>query len=205
MSTESSKILKRQWHIVRYLLNGTFVSTSNIRDYLATVGIEAELRMIQRDLQTLERIFPLECRRDSMPHSWRWQRPRGEAVGGLSLTQALTLRLVEEQLQDVMPPGLMQELQPFFLKARLVTSADASDATIADLSGRRRSNGSRGGHGVLGPASPTEIIISGIRSVLGSILDAASRRLPDSASRSVLTEMAKTLQQAGLDELAEDF
>lgn len=205
MNSEASGSLKRQWHIVRFLLDGHYVSTANIREHLLTLGMEAEMRTIQRDLQALAQIFPLECRRDCMPHSWRWQRPQGAAAGGLSLTQALTLRLVEEQLQDVMPPGLMQELQPFFLKARLATSADAGDAVMAAVPRQGVMGRPRGGHGVMGPASPTEVIMSGIRSVFGALLEAASSKMPDSTSRSVLTEMAKTLRQVGLDELVEEF
>ena len=203
MNSEASGSLKRQWHIVRFLLDGHYVSTANIREHLLTLGMEAEMRTIQRDLQALAQIFPLECRRDCMPHSWRWQRPQGAAAGGLSLTQALTLRLVEEQLQDVMPPGLMQELQPFFLKARLATSGSAADAVMAEAP--RSGVKPRGGQGITGPASPAEVILSGIRSVLGAVLEAASRKVPDSTSRSVLTEMAKTLRQVGLDELVEEF
>lgn len=121
MSVESSQIIKRQWHIIRYLLDGQYVATSNIKDHLAELDIHVELRMIQRDLLTLEKIFPLECRRDSMPHSWRWKRLPETSVKGLNLSQALTLRLVEEQLQDVMPARLIQELQPLFEKAKMVT------------------------------------------------------------------------------------
>lgn len=203
MNSAASGSLKRQWHIVRFLLDGHYVSTANIREHLLTLGMEAEMRTIQRDLQALAQIFPLECRRDCMPHSWRWQRPQGAVAGGLSLTQALTLRLVEEQLQDVMPPGLMRELQPFFLKARLATSGAADDAVMAEAS--RSGVKPRGGQGITGPASPAEVILSGIRSVLGAVLEAASRKVPDSTSRSVLTEMAKTLRQVGLDELVEEF
>lgn len=130
MSTESSKSLKRQWHIIWYLLNGVYVSTTNIRDYLATLGIETELRTIQRDLVLLENIFPLECRRESMPHSWRWKKPVDTEVGGLSLSQALTIRLVEEQLHNVMSPKMLQELQPLFMKARLVTGMDGREGAM---------------------------------------------------------------------------
>lgn len=121
MSQESSKVITRQWHIVRYLLNGQYVSTTEIKIHLETLGISTELRTIQRDLIMLQGVFPLECRRDSVPHSWRWQRLADTAVKGLGLSQALTLRLVEEQLQDVMPARLLQELQPLFEKARVVT------------------------------------------------------------------------------------
>ena len=121
MSRESSKVITRQWHIVRYLLNGQYVSTTEIKMHLEALEIEAELRTIQRDLIMLQGVFPLECRRDSIPHSWRWQRLLDSPIKGLDLSQALTLCLVEAQLQEILPARLLQELQPLFEKARLIT------------------------------------------------------------------------------------
>ncbi len=131
MSTESAKVMKRQWHIVRCLLNGNYVATSDIKAHLALLGIDAELRTIQRDLRVLEDIFPIECRDDCMPHSWRWQRLPDTPVQGLSPTQALTLRLVEQQLHDVIPPQLMASLQPLFEKAKIVTGGITFDQAVS--------------------------------------------------------------------------
>lgn len=50
----------------------------DVETYLKTKGIEATQRTIQRDLNLLETLFPLECRRDCMPYSWRWKK--GETV-----------------------------------------------------------------------------------------------------------------------------
>lgn len=141
MSQESSKVINRQWHIVRYLLNGQYVSTTEIKIYLESLGIETELRTIQRDLLMLQGVFPLECRRDSVPHSWRWQRLPDSPIKGLDLSQALTLRLVEEQLQDVMPARLLQELQPLFEKARVVISMLPATAAREDEQERKVQRG----------------------------------------------------------------
>ena len=141
MSQESSKVIARQWHIVRYLLNGQYVSTTEIKIHLELLGIETELRTIQRDLLMLQGVFPLECRRDSVPHSWRWQRVPDTALKGLDLSQALTLRLVEEQLQDVMPARLLQELQPLFEKARVVISMLPATAAREDEQERKIQRG----------------------------------------------------------------
>ena len=59
MSTESSKAILRQWHIIWYLVGGHYVSTSNIREHLQTLGVEVELRTIQRDLNMLEKVLPI--------------------------------------------------------------------------------------------------------------------------------------------------
>lgn len=69
MSQSSSKIIIRQWKIIQFLLNQGYVTTTEIEEYLYQQGIETAQRTIQRDLNLLEKIFPLECRRDCMPHN----------------------------------------------------------------------------------------------------------------------------------------
>ena len=121
MSQESSKVITRQWRIIQFLLDSKYVSTAEIEKYLKDNGIETTQRTIQRDLNLLETLFPLECRRDCMPFNWRWQKVE-QSVKGLSLSQALILRLVDEQLNDVLPEHTQKELLPLFQKARLITS-----------------------------------------------------------------------------------
>jgi len=121
MSQESSKVLTRQWKIIQFLLNSSFVSTADIEEHLYRQGIETAQRTVQRDLNLLEKIFPLECRRDCMPYSWRWKKIQSN-VKGLSLTQALILHLVNEELRDILPAQTMDELSPLFEKAKLMTS-----------------------------------------------------------------------------------
>ena len=59
MSQESSKVITRQWQIIQFLLEGKYVSTSDVEIYLRTKGIEATQRTIQRDLNLLETLFLL--------------------------------------------------------------------------------------------------------------------------------------------------
>jgi len=121
MSQESSKVLTRQWNIIQFLLISPSVSTSDIEEHLYQQGIETTQRTIQRDLNLLEKLFPIECRRDCMPYSWRWKKIQS-TVKGLSLTQALILRLVNEELQQILPAHTLEELAPLFEKAQLITS-----------------------------------------------------------------------------------
>ena len=205
MSRESTAIFQRQWHILMYLSEGACVSTANIRDYLARQGIEAEMRTIQRDLRMLEQVVSLECRRDCMPHGWRWRQ--GQRVEGLSLTQALTLRLVEEQLHEVLSPALLEELRPLFSKARLVTGQESEEAVrsgLADLYKGPRDycrKPSRKTGAV--PASSGSRLARGLQSLLDSLLpkgDAeADARLRASAA---LRELMAVLRDNGLEEPA---
>ena len=133
MSTESARSLKRQWHIVRFLLEGVYVSTKNIQDHLNGLGIDAELRTVQRDLVVLEKIFPLERNDSSTPHGWRWRRVPGAAVTGMNMSQALILCLAEEHLLDVLSPPTLTELRPLFVKARLLAGTGRDEVLDAAM------------------------------------------------------------------------
>ena len=121
MSQSSSKIIIRQWKIIQFLLNQGYVTTTEIEEYLYQQGIETAQRTIQRDLNLLEKIFPLECRRDCMPHNWRWKKTE-TTVKGLSLSQAVILHLVNKELRDVLPQHILTEPNPLFEKAKLITA-----------------------------------------------------------------------------------
>ena len=121
MSQSSSKIIIPQWKIIQFLLNQGYVTTTEIEEYLYQQGIETAQRTIQRDLNLLEKIFPLECRRDCMPHNWRWKKTE-TTVKGLSLSQAVILHLVNKELRDVLPQHILTELNPLFEKAKLITA-----------------------------------------------------------------------------------
>jgi hypothetical protein len=206
MSTETSKSLKRQWHIVRYLLNGVYVSTSNIREHLATLGIQTELRTIQRDMRVLEGIFPLECRQDSMPHSWRWQRDVSK--GGMSLTQALTFRLVEDQLRDFLSPQLMQDLQPLFIRAKLVTGMANGTEQVERVSADIIKPSPKGGmeHGITGARySPVSAILGGIQSLLGAMLASKEQKSSFQVLDLAVSDLVKIMRDEELDELVADF
>ena len=206
MSQESSKVITRQWHIVRYLLNGQYVSTSEIKIHLETLDIETELRTIQRDLVMLQGVFPLECRRDSVPHSWRWQRLPDSPIQGLDLSQALTLRLVEEQLQDVMPARLLQELQPLFEKARVVTGMLAAMPSREDAQERKfqRGMGLEGFHrrGAFDDSrSPIDAWLSEVVGRMSTWFSNPDQQRQQEAKQA-LVEVIERLNQADLVDLA---
>lgn len=205
MNRESNAVFQRQWHILMYLSEGVCVSTANIRDYLARQGIEAEMRTIQRDLRMLEQVVSLECRRDCMPHGWRWRQ--GQRVEGLSLTQALTLRLVEEQLHEVLSPTLLEELRPLFSKARLVTRLESEEAVrsgLADLyKGPREHCREPSRQTGVAPSSAGSRLARGLQSLMDSLLpkgdvEADAREQASAALR----ELIFVLRDNGLEEPA---
>lgn len=127
VNSNSADIIKRQLLIIQLLLEGNYVSTRQIQEYLAKHNIDAKLRSIQRDLVTLEDILPVECRKDDKPYSWRWQRLNNTKLNQLSLSQAIALRLVETELKGVIPTDLYNRLEPLFVKSHFVTGLSQID------------------------------------------------------------------------------
>lgn len=104
----------------QFLLESNYVSTEDVQNHLKKVGIDVQIRSIQRDLAVLEEIIPLECKKEDKPYSWRWQRMANTTIHGLSMSQALALRIVETELKGVLPDDLYQRLTPLFVKAQFI-------------------------------------------------------------------------------------
>jgi hypothetical protein len=199
MSQESSKVISRQWKIIQFLLDSKYVSTADIETHLRNQGIDATQRTIQRDLNLLEKLFPLECRRDCMPYSWRWKRIE-TTVKGLSITQALILRLVDEELSDLLPEHTLAELAPLLQKAKLITSnatMSNNDTSLSDIFNRPRG----GGYGMVEPSIIGELI-HGIGNKVSEIYR-DTFNIDERETRKVLQELVTILEQYEMPELAQ--
>lgn len=130
MRQEKTTTLIRQWYILRLLRHVHYVSTQDIKDSLLShYSIDVDLRTIQRDLQGLMTIFPLECRKDSVPYGWRWQKEAKHELP-ISQSQALTFMMVETQLKDILPFTVLQELQPYFDASKAIVGVNPNLSTI---------------------------------------------------------------------------
>jgi predicted DNA-binding transcriptional regulator YafY len=112
--------------------NGEKISVKKLEERLSDEGLEVTVRMIQRDLKALEKIrmFPLEKKKagGSNTNLWGWRK--GEVIDLQAMTPflATTFLLAQRHLQHVMPPGLLQQMQPYFALAakRLSGAGDPS-------------------------------------------------------------------------------
>ena len=176
MNNNSTDIIKRQLLIIQLLLEGHYVSTKQVQEHLATHGIDAKLRSVQRDLVTLEEILPVECRKDDKPYSWRWQRLSNTKLNQLSLSQAIALRLVETELKGVIPTDLYNKLEPLFVKSHFVTGLSQidnlgklilQDERDLEFAGHTRLENTKGFHAFpkhsVFPTSPLKSLIMSLR------------------------------------------
>lgn len=121
MSITNENHIKRQWQIIQFLIGqGNYTSSDDVLRHLQNLGFDVKERTVQRDLNALANIFPLECRKDDKPYSWRWQRVAGSKKNKMSYEQALIFMLMDNELRDMLPDDLLQRLQPLFVKAKMV-------------------------------------------------------------------------------------
>lgn len=129
MTTQKQTAITRQWHIIQKLVASEhYLSSQNIKDYLANIGIQSDIRTIQRDLQSLSELFPIECNKDDKPYSWRWQQ-LAHTKNKLTLKQALVFVLIDKELHGVIPDDIFEVIKPLIVRSRY-TLAGLDDDSI---------------------------------------------------------------------------
>ena len=87
------------------------------------------LRTVQRDLNSLATLFPLECDQ-SKPQGWSWRQGAGQLdIPSMDTHTALTFSLVEQYMQNLLPRSTLGQLAPWFEAAHGVESSQVSSLT----------------------------------------------------------------------------
>ncbi|MBF7731114.1 helix-turn-helix transcriptional regulator [Pseudomonas sp. N040] len=118
-AANSRSTLSRQWELLKLLpsrLPGYTVQM--LVEKLADGGYEISKRTVERDLNELSLLFPLQCNNKGMPYGWYWTPGSPSDLPGVTLSEALTLQLVENSLRPLLPAGILKSLQPRFAQAR---------------------------------------------------------------------------------------
>jgi predicted DNA-binding transcriptional regulator YafY len=94
------------------------VSTSTLVQRLGNMGHKVSARTVQRDLGALTDCFGLECDNRNKPYGWYWaSEAKRITVPGMDASQALSLRLLETYLINLLPESTVQDLRPYFEEA----------------------------------------------------------------------------------------
>lgn len=112
--------LFRQWNMLRLVPRyPQKITVQNIGSDLRAEGFEVTERTIQRDLMEMSVIFPLQCDDREKPYGWSWQRDAASFdLPGLTVSEALTLAMVEKYLGNLLPIPMLDQMQGFFKAAR---------------------------------------------------------------------------------------
>jgi len=118
MATERETLL-RQWQMLRLIPRHPFkVTAKQLYEKLLNENFGVTKRTVERDLQTLSEVFPIVSDEREKPYGWSWAKEGAVFdLPGLSNTEALTFKLVEQHLRPILPASTLSQLQPYFVTA----------------------------------------------------------------------------------------
>lgn len=117
-NTSMRSTLSRQWELLKSLPDRSpGVSALELSQRLAEAGFKVSKRTVERDLVELSQLFPLQCNDKGTPYGWYWTPGATAELPGLTLSEALTLRLVEDSLRPLLPAYMLKSLEPRFAQA----------------------------------------------------------------------------------------
>ncbi len=122
---DAGSALRRQWLELKFLAEARIAkSASDLLAYVREQGHSPSKRTVERDLQSLQEVFPLVADGNT-PQGWRFDRnaPR-TLLPGLSAHEALTFLLVEQQLASLLPNTVRAHLKGHFEAAKTVLDAE---------------------------------------------------------------------------------
>jgi predicted DNA-binding transcriptional regulator YafY len=122
MSDSVLRMIKMTELIKRYPVK---VTATEIKQGLDNFGYETSLRTVQRDLNELSRIFPIECDDRSTPFGWSWKKDSpGYEFPAMDPIQALTFSLAAQYLEPLMPKASFKRVEKFFKRAEKVLTGN---------------------------------------------------------------------------------
>lgn len=93
-------------------------SSSEILDRLRARGHDVTPRTLQRDLKTLKEEFGVERDQRSKPYGWGWPKGAGRiSLPEMDWPEALSLYLLREYLQGLLPASVQEHLAPYVEEA----------------------------------------------------------------------------------------
>lgn len=115
-TASAREAIERHWHLLRELPRyPSTVTAGQIASALAANNLEPSRRTIERDLIALSVMFPIVCDESKKPYRWSWQKDAPNfSVPGLTNSQALAMKLVEQHLTGLLPESIVQSMRPYF-------------------------------------------------------------------------------------------
>jgi predicted DNA-binding transcriptional regulator YafY len=105
--------------LLRRIPRNRKVSATELHEQLSGLGVDRDIRTIQRQLEMLSQHFDIERDDRNKPYGYRWkERAQGLALPMLSEQESLLLTLAEQHLRNLLPSSLMKSMEGFFTQAR---------------------------------------------------------------------------------------
>lgn len=132
--SSNNQLLLRQWTMLRMIPRAPKkIAASELLNKLEREGFEVAKRTIERDLQSISSIFPITSDERSKPYGWSWIKDAPTLdLPGLSVSEALTLKLAQEYLTKLMPKSTFESIAPHFLAADKVLNESSGSNDLAN-------------------------------------------------------------------------
>jgi len=105
-------VIARQWEMLKLLPQyGTGKSAGQLTSELAASGFEVDKRTVERDLIKLSTQFPIISDERSKPYGWRWSDDARIDLPSIELSEALSLKLMEQFLKPMLPSSMIRTLE----------------------------------------------------------------------------------------------
>jgi predicted DNA-binding transcriptional regulator YafY len=123
-----SDTLPRQWELLRSIPRAPRkIDVATLMAKLESAGYPTTKRSIQRDLNSLSRVFPLVCDDPGagVAHGWSWDATaQAFDLPTMDGPTALTIRMIEQFIPTLLPPAIRELLEPQFKRAKEVLDAN---------------------------------------------------------------------------------
>ena len=111
--------LARQWQLLRLLpTKPPGITSRELVDKLEREGFTVTKRTVERNLAELSTIFGIACNDKGMPYGWHWMKGEYADLPGLSVSDAVSLRLVEDLLRPLLPTAVLESLERRFEQSK---------------------------------------------------------------------------------------
>jgi predicted DNA-binding transcriptional regulator YafY len=105
--------LLRQWELLKTLPSRPPGKTAReLTRALVEFGFPVTKRTVERDLENLAAVFPIECNDKGRPFGWYWAPGAAADLPGITLADAVSLRMIEETLKPLMPATVLSVVEP---------------------------------------------------------------------------------------------
>lgn len=116
--------LARQWELLKMLPDkAPGMTAKEATERLKTLLFEVTKRTVERDLNDLSEPFGIVRNDKSAPYGWHWMPKESLTLPALSITNAVSLKLLEELLRPLLPSAILESLDVQFRQAQAKLTA----------------------------------------------------------------------------------